>query len=223
MTWRKHVPIPAAALLLLGFAAQGMLPCGVSFMPILFYSGFDQGNTEGFIPYPMDAWGPGNNDSAYEVQDVGCDLWAMSWMSTGFQWSDYILSASMQFKEGTCNNLGLIFRFQNPDNYYRFFLSDGTTATLECVQGGVVTRSESAPYAYGPDYWHVLRVELEGSSCVAVVNTETVLTWDDATFLTGTGGVTAKGTRAWFDNTISLIANNPPLAQGPEHGDSLNP
>lgn len=214
MLWRKAILLLVVPLLFLGtvHVAEASLPCALSLWPHLFYSGFEDGNTEGFVKYPPAAWGPGNNNTAFEVQDIGCDTWALAWIVTGFMWTDHLLQASVQFKEGTCNNLGLLYHLQNPDNFYLFVLSEGNSASLLRMQNGEIDRAQSVEYLYEPDRWYVLRVDVTGAVHRAMVNGVPVLEWEDSTFPQGTGGLAARGTRAWFDNVTSLIRPSLPLA-----------
>jgi len=207
---RSHKPIYA---LLAGFVlalfltqvAGAMLPCGNQLWPRFFYSGFDNGDTSGFVKYPPSAWGPGNGNRSYECQDLGSSTWVLSWVENGFGWTDHIFQASVQFKEGTLNNLGLIYHFQNPTNYYLFMLSDAQTASLMLNRNGTILRTESVPFTYSPDQWYVLRVEVQGNLHTARINGQVVLSWNDSTLHYGSAGLVARGTRAWFDNVISIM------------------
>jgi len=215
-------PHKIIALLLFAFLCfalapptQGMRPCANQVWPRFFYSGFDNGDTEDFIPSPRNAWQPGNGNTCYESLDIGCQNWVYSWFRDGFLYTDYILQASMQYKGGACNRLGLLYRMREPSGCYLFVLQDGTTASLIRYTNNVPDRIQSVPYTYVPDRWYVLRVEVAGTGHTAYVNGVPVLSWTDTSFLQGTGGLCAEGTHAWFDNFIVLLRPPmpPPLAQ----------
>lgn len=207
MRIQKCLPLFVGILIAL-FLVQtvgAMLPCAGQLWPRFFYSGFENGFTGGFVPYPPDAWGPGNSNRSYEVQDMGIDNWCLSWVENGFFWTNHILQASVQYRGGVSNNVGLIYHLQNPNNYYLFVLSEGNTASLMVCVNGTIVRAESTTYDYQPDNWYVLRVEVQGSEHTARVNGVPVLTWTDSTFMYGTGGLVARGSNAWFDNVISIL------------------
>ena len=207
---RNHTSIYAllAGFILVLFLAQtagAMLPCGNQLWPRFFYSGFDNGSTEGFVKYPPSAWGPGNGNQSFECQDLGAGTWVLAWVGNGFGWTDHIFQASVQFKEGTLNNLGIIYHLQDPMNYYLFMLSDGQTASLMLNRNGTILRTESVGFTYSTDQWYVLRVEVQGTQHTARINGQVVLSWTDSTLQFGTGGLVARGTRAWFDNVFSIM------------------
>jgi hypothetical protein len=68
----------------------------------------------------------------------------------------------------------------------------------------VVDREQVVPYAYEPDRWYVLRVKLEGDHVLGYVNGRPTIEWNDDAHVRGTGGPSAWGTEAWFDNVISM-------------------
>ncbi len=192
-------PVPAA------------MPCAGQILPMLFYSGFEGGSLEGFVLYPQTAWIPGNANTALECITMGTGQWNLAWIIQGFGWTDHNLQASVRFLEGA-NNLGVVFRFRQPGDFYLFVLSGGNTASLMRSVGGVIDRVESVPYTYQTDRWYVLRMELVGNLHKAYVNGLPVLSWTDSTHPMGSGGVAAKDTRAWFDNVTSLVRPSMPQA-----------
>jgi len=106
-----------------------------------------------------------------------------------------------------------MYHFQNPSNFYLFMLSDGQTASLLRMCNGTIDRSQSVAFAYQPDRWYVMRINASGARHRAFVNGVQVLEWDDTLLTRGTGGLIARGTRAWFDNVTGLIRPSPPLAR----------
>ena len=222
MRHRKTIGLLLFTLLALALLppSEAMRPCANQLWPLFFYSGFDNGDTEGFILYPPTAWLPENGNTVLASQDNGCTDWVAAWLMDGFLWTDYILQASVQYKNGTCNNLGLMYRMRNLTQYYLFVLRDGTTASLIRYTNGVPDREESVPYAYQPDRWYVLRVEVAGDEHTAHVNGVPVLSWTDSGCPQGTGGLVAKGTHAWFDGVFVIVRPPlpPPLAQHNQEG-----
>ncbi len=203
----------AAAIVLVSPAAA-VQPCGGQIWPMFFYSGFEGGNLEGFVLHPQDGWVAGNNESALESIDLGTGSWSLAWVENGFGWTNHILQSSVQFLEGS-SEMGLVYRFANPSNYYLFILSGGDTASFMRCVGGTIDRVDSVPYTYQSGRWYVLRLELVGDQHQAYVNGVPIHSWNDATFTMGTGGVAAKDTRAWFDNVTSVMRPIMPMAQGP--------
>lgn len=214
----------AGLLLLVGAESSLALePCFTQIKPRLFYSGFENGDLSGLVKSPPAGWIAGNDNSALESVDLGCGTTNLTWAMSGFAWGDYAFQTCVQRKGGACNDLGIVYRLQNPTHYYAFVLSDGTTAALKRWNGAGFDRIESVPFAYLADRWYVLRVQAVGAEHTAYINGQPVLSWTDATFLTGTAGSYARGTRGWFDNMISLLGVNPsPLAQNDQNPDGTD-
>lgn len=217
-------PLRPGVALALGFGILGMGtpsyaldPWFDHIYPRYFFSGFEQSDTEGFFPTPTDAWYV-ENGNTYAVEDLGCDTPAHSWVQSGFVWFDYILQVSVQERaeiplgtpirdlgsRGDCSAVGIHFRRTDFDNYYMFVLRGGDEAVLLRVQDGVVDRELSVPYTYSANRWYVLRVKVEGDHILGYVNGRPTIEWNDDTHVRGTGGATAWGTEAWFDNVISM-------------------
>ncbi len=184
--------------------AQAELPRANQIWPRFYYCGFEQAGAEGLVTTPPGAWGLGNGDRSLEVEELASNVWALAWVENGFGWTDHILQASVQYKGGEGNELGLVYRLQDPDNFYLFTLNDGASATLSLCVNGAIVRSESAAFAYSSDQWYVLRVEAQGDLHSARINGVEVIAWTDNTFQMGTGGLAARGTWGWFDNVFSI-------------------
>lgn len=211
MRHRKTIGLLLFTLLFLALVppSDALPPCAVQLWSRFCYSGFDNGSTEGFFLQPPYAWQPENGNTALAALDIGCADWVYARWMEGHLWTDYIWQASVQFKDGSCNNLGLVYRMRDPTQFYLFVLQDGTTASLIRFMNSVQDRIESVPYAYEPNRWYVLRVETAGDVHTACVNGVRVLSWTDSGIPQGTGGVAAKGTHAWFDNVFGIT--RPPL------------
>jgi hypothetical protein len=223
MRSRKAIGLIFLGLLLLALAppADAMHPCANQLWPRFFYSGFDNGNTEGFIFVPPTGWQADVPHNCLASLDTGCQSWVRAWLMDGFLWTDYILQASVQYLSGTCNQLGLTYRMRDQNNFYLFVLQDGTTASLIRYTNNVPDRTLSVPYAYLPDRWYVLRVQVAGPLHTACVNGVPVLSWTDNSILQGSGGLVAKGTHGWFDGVFVIVQPPlpPPLAQH-NHGEA---
>lgn len=195
--------------------------------PPLFYTGFEGGVTTGMDPHPPSAWGPGNAGRAYECQDWG-DEWIYSLVETGYQWGIHIFQAALYYLEGTQNCLGLIFHAQDLENHYLVVLHDGSTCTLYVREEGVLTELATAPYAYDPEHWYALRIEAashpyDTPHLKVSINGERLINIADQTHLHGTSGLAAKGTRAWFDNVVSLLPALRGAGDGLLSGDEITP
>jgi hypothetical protein len=71
----------------------------------------------------------------------------------GAQWTDYLLSAKLRSTDN--DELGLMFRYQDKNNYYRFSWSaEGKARRLEKRVGGVsqILAQDSAAYITGQTY-----------------------------------------------------------------------
>jgi hypothetical protein len=135
-------------------------------------------------------------------------------------WTDFMAGAAVQLKEGDpCGSAGIVYRLrpvagQPPTKqYYQFVLQAGGTASLMRFNGTTFDRILTANYPFQRNAWYTVRVKVVGAQHQAYINGQPVLSWVDATYDRGTAGVTAVGTRAWFDNVTVLVAGAPaPLA-----------
>jgi len=104
------------------------------------------------------------------------------------QWFDYEFSVSL--KSTSSGSMGVMFRYQDDKNYYRF-LWDGNSKIrhLEKVQNGIasVLAGDGVPYISGRTYQ--LKVRVEGISLKILIDGFVIFSVTDSTFGGGTVGL----------------------------------
>lgn len=106
-------------------------------------------------------------------------------VSGSSDWSDYLVSLKM--RSGDDDALGVLFRYQDTDNYYRFlWYAQGKYRRLEKRINGVfhVLAQDAAAYRIGQTY--ALQISAKGSALSVAIDGETVLTATDSSFTRGT-------------------------------------
>jgi len=103
---------------------------------------------------------------------------------------------------GTTFYSGLVFRYQDDQNYYLVFCSHDSIRLIEAYTG-VWTTIATAARMFAPGTWHSLSVECCGNEIKVFVNNETTPVFDvtDNTFPGGHFGLFAENhTKVYFDN-----------------------
>lgn len=103
-------------------------------------------------------------------------------------WSDYRLSLKMLSRDSQA--LGVIFRYQDPDNYYRFsWCGAGACRRLEKQVNGVFTTlaQDSGRYTTGRNY--AVDIVAQDSRLQVVIDGAVVFSVSDATFASGSIGL----------------------------------
>ena len=104
------------------------------------------------------------------------------------QWSDYVVSMKMRSADNDA--VGVLFRYQDADNYYRFiWLAEGQSRRLEKRVNGVfqVLAQDSATYRTGRTY--ALQITARGSQLIVVVDGKTIFSITDTSLRQGTIGL----------------------------------
>jgi hypothetical protein len=104
--------------------------------------------------------------------------------SSGKQWSDYLVSLKMRSADNDA--LGVLFRYQDKDNYYRFsWFAEGRYRRLEKRVGGVfqVLAQDSVAYTTGQTY--SLQISASGSSLKVAVDGQPIFSVTDNSFSRG--------------------------------------
>ena len=109
--------------------------------------------------------------------------------------------------------IGLMFGYQNDNNYYRVDLSqrDGHRKLIKRV-GGTFTELATSPQSYTPGEWTNLRVVKRSNVIVVFVNGKQALAAQDNSFSSGKLALfCAQNTSCLFDNVYVLSAPATPL------------
>jgi Domain of Unknown Function (DUF1080) len=117
-------------------------------------------------------------------------------------WQDYQISVKMRSNDN--DPMGLLFRFQDSENYYRF-VWDRENAGRQLIkrQNGVpkVLAKDSVPYVRGKSY--EVEVIAQGSSLKVNVDGKRVFSVTDQTFKSGTVALySSRNGGSFFDNVL---------------------
>ena len=143
--------------------------------------------------------------------------------ATGDQWTDYLVSAKIRSADNDA--LGLMFRYQDKDNYYRFsWFAEGKTRRLEKRVAGVfhVLAQDNAVYTTGQTY--AVEISARGSSLSVAVDGKTIFTVSDASLSRGTIGLYSYyNTGSYFSDVRvqDLVTGNDLLADNFSDGDHV--
>ena len=102
----------------------------------------------------------------------------------GNDWSDYMVSLKMRSADNDA--LGVMFRYQDNNNYYRFsWFAEGKYRRLEKRVGGVfhVLAQDTAVYTTGQTY--AVQIIARGSSLIAAIDGKTIFSVTDNSFSRG--------------------------------------
>ncbi len=101
------------------------------------------------------------------------------------RWNNYRLT--MKIRSTDSDSIGAMFRYQDPNNYYRFSWSAGNSSRrLEKRVGGVfqVLAKDSVPYTVGQTY--TLQIVTQGSSLKVLIDGRSVFSVTDSAIPEGT-------------------------------------
>jgi hypothetical protein len=120
--------------------------------------------------------------------------------SSGSGWKDYEVSLTMRSTDN--DTLGVMFRYQDADNYYRFSWSaENKDRRLEKRVGGVfrALAQDNAAYTKGQSY--DLQITADGSSLVVAIDGKTIFSVTDTSLLQGTIALYSyRNSGSYFDN-----------------------
>ncbi len=103
-------------------------------------------------------------------------------------WKDYQVRATLRSTDN--DTLGVMFRYQDPNNYYRFtWFSEGKMRRLEKRVDGVfqVLAQDREIYQTGETY--ALQISAQGSSLNVIIDGKSIFSVTDASFTRGTIGL----------------------------------
>jgi hypothetical protein len=119
---------------------------------------------------------------------------------TGGKWKDYMINLSIKSTDNDI--IGVMFRYVDNDNYYRFSWNNRTKSQqLEKRENGVfkVLAQRDAPYTSGRNY--ALTINANGSQLKVAVDGGNVFDVTDTSFADGTIGLHSSSNRgSFFDN-----------------------
>lgn len=123
----------------------------------------DEGNKEGPSAWSISAGLITQWSNIYDNFGSGTDpAKPGTYALTGdLNWTDYTIRAEVRSTDNDA--IGIIFRYQDPQNYYRFSMDTQRSyrRLIKKVQGNVIVLAEDAE-AYARDRWYALRIAVKG-------------------------------------------------------------
>jgi hypothetical protein len=120
----------------------------------------------------------------------------------GLAWTDYSVSLSLRSPDN--HDLGVVFRYQDANNYYRFSWNGQTgVRRLMVCRNGRFTVLASDVQAYGRGTTYAVQVKAQGPVLEVEVDGEMILSTTDTTLASGTFGLYSSGNRgSAFDDIL---------------------
>ncbi|MGH7794694.1 MAG: family 16 glycoside hydrolase [Candidatus Binatia bacterium] len=117
-------------------------------------------------------------------------------------WTDY--TASLNLTSGDNDSIGVMFRYNDNDNYYRFsWNAQSSRRRLEKIRNGgaTVLAEDSQAYAAGRTYG--LKISAKGTSLQVHIDGQLIFSVTDSTFAGGTIALySSHNTGSAFDNVL---------------------
>ncbi|MBU2705055.1 DUF1080 domain-containing protein [Zooshikella marina] len=132
----------------------------------------------------------------------------------GYRWQDYALSLNV--KSDDDDVMGVLFRVQDEQHYYRFSWSKTFAfRRLEKIEGSDVTvlAEDQVPFSVGQ--WYSLDINLQGNTIEVAIDDNLILSASDNTFLQGSVGLYTWANQGTCFDDIKIqtkaSANKPPV------------
>lgn len=175
---------------------------------VLLNDNFDDGDFAGWTPVDF-----GSGSSNWTVVDgelvqtsnICCDGRGRGTYAVydgGTTWDDYRFQATIRSADDDA--IGLVFRYQDGDNHYRFdWRRQQNLRRLMKVQGGtsIVIQQDSIPYRRSVD--HRLDIRALGTSLEVLIDGEVIFSAQDTSFSSGTVALLSHGNAgSYFDDIV---------------------
>ncbi|MCP4262232.1 MAG: choice-of-anchor D domain-containing protein, partial [Planctomycetes bacterium] len=164
---------------------------------ILLSEDFNDGNYNGWILVeqvtlggPMD-WSAATgvmiqSSNVHSAPPHGVSkLGTFAYWQAGIGWTDYTTTVTMKSTDNDA--LGVMFRYQDENNYYRFIWDKerNSRALVKCDDGVfTILAEDSVQYTVGQSYQ--VKISAQGSSLQVSIDGNPVFSVNDSTFLSGT-------------------------------------
>ena len=196
---------------------------GSAGLSLPFTDNFDDGDSNGWLlvnETPSAAeWSAGSGALAQSNSvestasfEESFHLGSWAWLQAGSTLSDYRFSVDVErFGDGRAESLGVLFRYQDPDNYYRFTMNTRYGfSRLEKRDGGVFSTLAVNAIGDDPAVPLTLTADVDGPDIRISLDGSVVLAATDTAHASGSVGLfTQSPTR--FDN---VVIN--PIPAGPD-------
>ena len=165
----------------------------------------DQGTTNGPSAWSLNAGTLLQNSNIYGGSTSGSALpkpGTHIWYGAGTGWTDYQLTLTMRSSDNDA--LGVIFRYQDANNYYRFSWDrQRSYRRLVKVVNGTFTLLAQESVAYAVNQTYTIQLKAEGTQLTGWVDGTEIFSVSDSSHTTGTVGFYTWGnTGSRFDDLI---------------------
>ena len=117
------------------------------------------------------------------------------------EWTNYTVTAQTSFKSGDeLTEHGLVFGYQDKDNYYGFRFAAQETMELYKLEAGAEAVLDSETLAYSFDKTYTLAAEVKDGTITCSVDGQALLTAQDSTFAAGQAGIRTVDTTSRIDS-----------------------
>ena len=136
--------------------------------------------------------------SSSEISKLG----TYAYWQAGSGWTDY--TATVTIKSDDDDGVGIMFRYQDGNNYYRFIWDRqrNSRALAKCESGQfTILDEDSVAYVSGRDYQ--VKISVQGSTLQVFIDGSQVLSADDSTISSGTIALYCWGNMgSYFDDIL---------------------
>jgi lysophospholipase L1-like esterase len=190
-------------------------------LPLPFTDDFSDGNSDGWTTTDdgisnASSWSVsgGSFVQATSTNDFGGDVTesyrrgTYAHLDASNDLTNYRLSVDVAAQSGSDDDMGIMFRYTDDDNYYRFTInSEAGGSRLESKVNGTFMTLAHNFRGYRPNSLHAIDIEAEGSLIQVYDNGNPLFAVSDSDHLTGGVALYARdGIR--FDN-VSITTNDP--------------
>jgi len=135
----------------------------------------------------------------------GYEIGTYSWLTSSGAASPFgPMELRLRLRSDGIGVVGVMFGYQNDNNYYRFSLSKREGyRKLEIKVGGVFSELTTSPQSYTPGEWMTLRIVHQNGVIVVFLNGQQVSATNDNTFSGGRIGIwTSRNTAVNYDDVV---------------------
>ena len=217
------------------------LDATVAPLALPFTDNFDDGDSDGWAfvneTLTADSWSAASMSLEQQntVESTGSfeesfHLGSFAWLPAGVSLTDYRLSTRIERTGGgKDDSLGVLFRYKDPDNYYRFTLNTRYGfGRLEKRSAGVYSTLAVNATGDDPTSPFILSVDVEGPDIRISIDGSPVLAATDASIGSGSVGLFTQAPARFDDVVIDPISMAPdvkivaPAASGVVPGDQVD-
>lgn len=143
---------------------------------------------------------------------LGLERGTFAYFSQGFGLADYRLV--LEIASGDNDSIGVMFRYQDPTNFYRFdWNKQELRQRLVKVAGGVMTVLAQTNVPYDTSDWYYVEIGAIGNQLSVTIDGAPLFSAVDTALATGSFALASHGnTGAYFDN-VRLLSPGPEAAE----------